>query len=333
MNPLDIMIQEVSRMPPSSVVADMGCGEARLAATLASRRTGHKVHSFDLAAPKGNPFITPCDMSRVPLPSSSVNAAIFSLSLMGTNYWEFLTEANRIVKPGGRILIAEVRSRFEGGGGEDGGDDEEDDRAEQRGSGAGPRYGHRHGAGMKRGRDDRDDRDDAGAAAGSGGGLEQFVAAVQSLGPGYTLTRRDEKNTMFVLLFFTKKGGQTPEGAGAGAGTGAGAGARDGPSAAPSDAGGAQDSEKQKKKKRRKNKNKLRADGGGSSANAAGAAGAEAVAEDGAIDEPEPESAFGSAGWNDVSVPDSAPAWKPRAGFGAGKPAPPSLKACVYKKR
>mmetsp|Transcript_65290 Transcript_65290/g.95614 ORF Transcript_65290/g.95614 Transcript_65290/m.95614 type:complete len:90 (+) Transcript_65290:131-400(+) len=32
---------------------------------------------------------------------------------MGTNYAQFLKEANRIAKPGARILVAEVKSRCE----------------------------------------------------------------------------------------------------------------------------------------------------------------------------------------------------------------------------
>ena len=37
---------------------------------------------------------------------------VFSLSLMGTNFPEFLQEANRVLKPGGVLFIAEVLGRF-----------------------------------------------------------------------------------------------------------------------------------------------------------------------------------------------------------------------------
>lgn len=43
---------------------------------------------------------------------SSVDAAIFCLALMGTDYGTFLKEASRVMKPGGLLWIAEVRSRF-----------------------------------------------------------------------------------------------------------------------------------------------------------------------------------------------------------------------------
>lgn len=105
-NPIDVIIRKVkarqSRQTteagpePSLVIADMGCGEAKLAATLASNTTS--VHSFDLVA--ANEHVTACDIAHVPLHMDSVHAVVFSLSLMGTNYMDFIEEGARILKPG-----------------------------------------------------------------------------------------------------------------------------------------------------------------------------------------------------------------------------------------
>ena len=46
MDPLDLIIAELKKLPKKSVVADFGCGEARLAKSV-HRAT---VHSFDLVA-------------------------------------------------------------------------------------------------------------------------------------------------------------------------------------------------------------------------------------------------------------------------------------------
>ena len=101
MDPLNLIIAEVKKLPKKAVVADFGCGEARLAQSV-HRAT---VHSFDLVAANdkvtkvlefssilishnGNgivPQVVACDMANVPLESCSVDVAVFCLALMGTN--------------------------------------------------------------------------------------------------------------------------------------------------------------------------------------------------------------------------------------------------------
>ena len=75
------------------IVADFGCGEARLA-----QEVKNKVHSFDFVALSD--MVVKCDMKNVPLNSSSIDIAVFCLSLMGTNVVEFLCEAHRVLKKG-----------------------------------------------------------------------------------------------------------------------------------------------------------------------------------------------------------------------------------------
>ena len=53
-----------------------------------------------------------CDVKHVPKPSASTDLAVFCLSLMGINYVEFITEANRLLKLNGCMIVAEVTSRF-----------------------------------------------------------------------------------------------------------------------------------------------------------------------------------------------------------------------------
>ncbi|XP_056648085.1 ribosomal RNA-processing protein 8 [Diorhabda sublineata] len=106
LNPLDVIIKSIKKMPHSHVVADFGCGDARL-----SKSVDQKVHSFDLVAV--NDTVIECDMCKVPLDNDSVDVAVFCLSLMGTNLKDYLLEANRVLKVGGILKIAEVESRFE----------------------------------------------------------------------------------------------------------------------------------------------------------------------------------------------------------------------------
>ncbi|XP_073145860.1 ribosomal RNA-processing protein 8 [Henckelia pumila] len=104
--PNDIIIKWINDRSPSLVVADFGCGDARL-----SRSVKNKVFSFDLVS--NDPAVIACDMSNTPLDTSSVDVAVFCLSLMGTNFPNYLQEANRVLKHRGWLLIGEVKSRFD----------------------------------------------------------------------------------------------------------------------------------------------------------------------------------------------------------------------------
>ncbi|TRY73005.1 hypothetical protein TCAL_09113 [Tigriopus californicus] len=105
-DPLKIIITAILKMSGNPVIADFGCGEARLAKALST----FVVHSFDLVAT--DPCVTACDMAHTPLGSNSVDIAVFCLSLMGTNLKDYLKEANRVLKTEATLKIAEVESRF-----------------------------------------------------------------------------------------------------------------------------------------------------------------------------------------------------------------------------
>ncbi len=104
-NPLDSIIEDIKGVPKSFVVADFGCGDARL-----SRSVPQVVHSFDLIA--ANDDVIACDMSKVPLEDSSVDVCVFCLSLMNSNIIDFIMEARRVLKVGGVLKICEIKSRL-----------------------------------------------------------------------------------------------------------------------------------------------------------------------------------------------------------------------------
>lgn len=64
------------------------------------------VHSYDLVA--ANEHVVACDIANVPLEDASIDVGIFCLSLMGTNFVDYLREAHRVIVDGGRLKIAEV---------------------------------------------------------------------------------------------------------------------------------------------------------------------------------------------------------------------------------
>ncbi|MGI8851881.1 MAG: helicase-related protein [Methyloceanibacter sp.] len=97
--PFKVLAEWLKRRP-DWVVGDFGCGEAELA-----RLVPNKVYSFDHVAV--NPSVIVCDMAATGLADETLDVVIFSLSLMGLNYRDYLREAHRLVRYGGWIKIAE----------------------------------------------------------------------------------------------------------------------------------------------------------------------------------------------------------------------------------
>ena len=100
-------------------IADLGCGDASLASAFVSSRQALNLDfsSFDLAkgdTPNAN-LITVADitnLSAVGVKIASVDIAICCLSLMGTNWVSVVDECARVVRAGGEMWVAEIKSRF-----------------------------------------------------------------------------------------------------------------------------------------------------------------------------------------------------------------------------
>ncbi|KAI1106959.1 methyltransferase-domain-containing protein [Jackrogersella minutella] len=93
-------------------IADLGCGDAKLADALQREKKKLKLEvlSFDLQSP--SPLVTKADVANLPLQDGSVDVAIFCLALMGTNWLDFMEEAYRILHWKGELWVAEIKSRF-----------------------------------------------------------------------------------------------------------------------------------------------------------------------------------------------------------------------------
>ncbi|MFN9839552.1 MAG: helicase-related protein, partial [Pseudanabaena sp.] len=98
-------IAEILQKKPDWVIGDFGCGEAKLAELLPNI-----VHSYDHIAI--NEKVIACDIAHTLLKDETLDVAVFSLSLMGLNYADYLKEAYRTLKDGGSLLIAETMSRW-----------------------------------------------------------------------------------------------------------------------------------------------------------------------------------------------------------------------------
>lgn len=110
--PTPLIKTHLPRTQGTCIIADLGCGDARLAESLQkdSSRLKLNIKSFDLQSP--SPLVTKADIANLPLADGSVNVAIFCLALMGTNWLDFVEEAHRILHWKGELWVAEIKSRF-----------------------------------------------------------------------------------------------------------------------------------------------------------------------------------------------------------------------------
>jgi hypothetical protein len=100
--PYEEMIKRIKELSTRHQIGDFGCGEGKIVEVIGKER----VYSFDHVAINDN--IKACDMKSVPLPNDSLDVAVFSLSLMGKNWPEYICEAKRCLATNGYLLIAET---------------------------------------------------------------------------------------------------------------------------------------------------------------------------------------------------------------------------------
>lgn len=81
------------------IIADFGSGPAELSKLLPSNR----VYSFDHSKVLGDSIIE-CDMSHTGLKDNGIDVAVFSLSLMGLNWIDYIKEARRVLTDQGHRL-------------------------------------------------------------------------------------------------------------------------------------------------------------------------------------------------------------------------------------
>jgi SAM-dependent methyltransferase len=106
--PYEEIIKRINELSPRLQVGDFGCGEAKIMEAFGENR----VYSFDHVSI--NDKVTPCDMKSLDLPDDALDIAVFSLSLMGRNWLEYIIEAKRCLATNGYLLIAETTKSLSG---------------------------------------------------------------------------------------------------------------------------------------------------------------------------------------------------------------------------
>lgn len=88
------------------IVADFGCGENLMKDLIPQ----NKVYSFDHVAIDNS--VIACDMTHTPLENESIDIAVFSLALWGTNFEDYFKEAYRLLNYDGLMYIAEPSKSY-----------------------------------------------------------------------------------------------------------------------------------------------------------------------------------------------------------------------------
>jgi len=100
--PFNEWIKRIKKLPERYIIGDFGCGEAKVAEALGSR-----IINFDHVAMDSS--IISCDMSDVSehTKNDELDVVLFSLSLIGKNWQDYLKEASRCLNDNGLLFVSE----------------------------------------------------------------------------------------------------------------------------------------------------------------------------------------------------------------------------------
>jgi superfamily II DNA or RNA helicase len=109
--PRNKMIMYLENLPGKKhkVIADLGCGFAEINQHFKDN-SRFTFHNFDHIS--ANDYVISRDIKNTGLDDYSVDNAILSLAMWGSNCKEYLKEAHRILDTGGTLLIAEAYKRW-----------------------------------------------------------------------------------------------------------------------------------------------------------------------------------------------------------------------------
>ena len=106
-DPVDVIAKELNERNDTNVIADLGCGLAKLSKIV---KSPNKVISVDHYSE--DPNVIQCDMKRTPINDNEADITVFWLSLWGTNYLDYIKEAYRITAKRGFMYLVEPNDEF-----------------------------------------------------------------------------------------------------------------------------------------------------------------------------------------------------------------------------
>ena len=108
-DPVDVIAREINERNDINLIADMGCGLAKLSKII---KSNNKVISIDHYSEDKN--VIKCDMSNTSeyIKDNTIDITVFCLSLWGVNYLDYIKEAYRITAKRGLLYICEPNDKF-----------------------------------------------------------------------------------------------------------------------------------------------------------------------------------------------------------------------------
>lgn len=109
-DPVDVIGNDINKRHDTNVIADLGCGLAKLSTIISHP---NKVISVDHYSE--DPNVIKADIADLHehINDNEVDIAVFCLSLWGTNYLDYIKEAYRITSKRGFMYIVEPNDKFD----------------------------------------------------------------------------------------------------------------------------------------------------------------------------------------------------------------------------
>jgi ubiquinone/menaquinone biosynthesis C-methylase UbiE len=111
--PRNRIIEELEKQKTkrTKTVVDMGCGRAQISKHFIDKKdTRFQFINYDHVS--SDETVIACDISKVPLEDNSVEIAILSLAMWGSNCESYISEAHRILESNGLLYIMEATKRW-----------------------------------------------------------------------------------------------------------------------------------------------------------------------------------------------------------------------------
>ena len=105
-----IKMLDAEKTRRKKVVVDMGCGKAQIAQHYANDAR-FTFKNYDHISFDAN-LVESCDIASVPLEDNSVDVAVLSLAMWGSNCKDYVHEAYRILETSGKLIIVEPTKRW-----------------------------------------------------------------------------------------------------------------------------------------------------------------------------------------------------------------------------